>query len=135
MESYLWDEYKALGFLRDLHPLALWKNDALAVNNRVKAIQIGEYAGHSVKMIGWQVTQKDVWTKDGLTMCFLSLEDETALYETVVFPNVYERYNKLLFDQQPLLVYGRVTNDEGAVSLEVQKIEALGRQKPEFKPV
>jgi DNA polymerase-3 subunit alpha/error-prone DNA polymerase len=77
-------------------------------------------------MVGWPVTQKDVWTKDGLTMSFLSLEDETGIYETVIFPTVYERYNRLLFDQRPLLVYGRVADDMGAVSFEVQKIEVLG---------
>ena len=79
-------------------------------------------------MVGWPVTQKDVWTIDGLTMSFLSLEDETAMYETVIFPQVYERYNRLLFDQRPLLVYGMVANDEGAVSLEISRIEALGKQ-------
>ena len=120
--SDLWEEYNAMGFLRNLHPLALWRDDVLAVKSRVKAIHIKDYIGQNVKMIGWQVTQKDVWTKDGLTMCFLSLEDETALYETVVFPDVYEKYHKLLFDQQPLLVYGKVVNDEGAISLEVQII-------------
>jgi DNA polymerase-3 subunit alpha/error-prone DNA polymerase len=61
-------------------------------------------------------------------MSFLSLEDETALYETVIFPDVYERYSKLLFEQQLLLVYSRITNDEVAVSLEVNKIEVLGKQ-------
>jgi DNA polymerase-3 subunit alpha/error-prone DNA polymerase len=76
-------------------------------------------------MAGWPVTQKDVWTKDGLTMSFLTLEDETAMYETIIFPQVYDRYSKLLFDQQPLLVYGRVADDNGAVSLEVSRIEAL----------
>jgi DNA polymerase-3 subunit alpha/error-prone DNA polymerase len=76
-------------------------------------------------MAGWSVTQKDVWTKDGLAMCFLSLEDETAMYETIVFPQVYDRYVKLLFDQRPLLVYGLVVNDEGAVSLEISRIEVL----------
>ncbi|MCL2244586.1 MAG: DNA polymerase III subunit alpha [Treponema sp.] len=121
----LQEEYRALGFLRNIHPLALWKDDVLAVKNRVKALHIGDYTGRNVKMAGWPVTQKDVWTKDGLTMCFLSLEDETALYETVVFPQIYERYSKLLFDQQPLLVYGKVTNDQGAISLEVQRIELL----------
>jgi len=125
-EKDLWEEFKALGFLRNTHPLALWKDDVLAVKYRVKASQIENNVGRSVKMVGWPVTQKDVWTKDGKTMCFLSLEDETALYETVIFPGVYERYNKLLFDQQPLLVYGYVGNDQGAVSLEVNRIEALG---------
>jgi DNA polymerase-3 subunit alpha/error-prone DNA polymerase len=105
--------------------LALWKKEVLAVKYRVKALRIGDYVGRNVKMVGWPVTQKDVWTKGGLTMCFLSLEDETAIYETVVFPRVYEKYHRLLFDQKPLLVYGRVTNDEGAVSLEINRIEAL----------
>jgi DNA polymerase-3 subunit alpha/error-prone DNA polymerase len=80
-------------------------------------------------MLGWPVTQKDVWTKDGLNMCFLSLEDETALYETVIFPDVYDKYNKLLFDQQPLLVNGKVTNDQGAISLEVRRIEVLRKNR------
>jgi DNA polymerase-3 subunit alpha/error-prone DNA polymerase len=127
-ENDLWEEYNALGFLRNTHPLALWKNEVMAVKYRVKALHIGEYAGRPVKMVGWPVTQKDVWTKDGLTMSFLSLEDETAMYETVVFPKVYERYSKLLFDQRPLLVYGRVANDEGALSVEIDRIEVLGKQ-------
>ena len=130
-ENDLWEEYKALGFLRHVHPLALWKEDVLAVKYRVKALHIAEHIGRNIKMVGWPVTQKDVWTKDGLTMSFLSLEDETGLYEAVIFPKVYERYNRLLFDQRPLLVYGRVVDDMGAVSFEVQKIEALGVKSTE----
>jgi DNA polymerase-3 subunit alpha/error-prone DNA polymerase len=129
-ETDLWEEYRALGFLRNVHPLALWKNEVLAVKYRVKAIRLTEYIGRYVKMVGWPVTQKEVWTKDGLTMSFLSLEDETALYETVIFPDVYEKYNRLLFDQRPLLVWGRVWEDLGAVSFEVQKIEPLAVKSP-----
>jgi DNA polymerase-3 subunit alpha/error-prone DNA polymerase len=133
-DTDLWEEYRALGFLRNLHPLALWKNDVLAVKYRVKAWRIGEYVGRFVTMIGWPVTQKEVWTKDGLTMSFLTFEDETAIYETVIFPQVYERYNRLLFDQRPLLVYGRVIDDEGAVCLEVSKIEVLGARATGEEP-
>jgi DNA polymerase-3 subunit alpha/error-prone DNA polymerase len=124
-DADLWEEYHALGFLRNLHPLALWKTEMLAVTDRVKARHIGEHRGRTIKIAGWPVTQKEVWTKDGLTMSFLSLEDETGLYETVIFPGVYEKYGGLLFDQRPLLVYGRVCDDMGAVSLEVRSIEAL----------
>jgi DNA polymerase-3 subunit alpha/error-prone DNA polymerase len=120
----LWEEYGALGFLRRVHPLVLWK-DALCSGRRVKAGDIGGYVGRYVCLIGWPVTQKEVWTKDGLTMSFLTFEDETALYETVIFPEVYEKYNRLLFDQRPLLVYGRVAEDWGAVSVEVGKVEVL----------
>jgi len=130
-DNDLREEYNALGFLRNTHSLALWKDDVLAVKHRVKALHIGEFVGRNVKMVGWPVTQKDVWTRDGLSMCFLSLEDETALYETVVFPQVFERYNRLLFDRQPLLVFGLVSNDEDAVSLEISRIEVLGKQPAE----
>ena len=127
-DNELWEEYRALGFLRKTHPLALWKEEVLAVKNRVKAFQIENHVGRDVKMIGWPITQKDVWTKDGLAMSFLSLEDETALYETVIFPQVYDKYNALLFDQGPLLVYGKVTSDQNAISLEVKRIEVLGKE-------
>ncbi|MDL2229529.1 DNA polymerase III subunit alpha [Treponema sp. OttesenSCG-928-L16] len=127
-ENDLWEEYRALGFLRNNHPLVLWKEYVLSVSDRIKAIHIEKYIGRPVKMVGWPVTQKEVWTKDGLTMSFLSLEDETGLYETVIFPQIYDRYNTLLFDQQPLLVYGQVMSDEGAISLEIKKIEPLGKK-------
>jgi DNA polymerase-3 subunit alpha/error-prone DNA polymerase len=58
-------------------------------------------------------------------MSFLTFEDETAIYETVIFPPVYERYGKLLFDQQPLLVSGRVAVEWEAVSVEVERVEVL----------
>ncbi|AEF86050.1 DNA polymerase III subunit alpha [Treponema primitia ZAS-2] len=118
---------QALGFLRKLHPLALWK-DKVVVVQRIKAVHIGGYLGRYVCLVGWQVTQKEVWAKDGLTMSFLTFEDETAIYETVIFPKVYDQYNRLLFDQRPFLVYGRVTEDNGAVSLEVTRIELLSER-------
>ena len=124
----LWEEYRALGFLRNTHPLVLWKDTILSITHRVKAIHLNKYIDRPVKMAGWPITQKDVWTKDGLTMSFLSLEDETALYETVIFPQIYDRYSKLLFDQRPLLIYGKVTNDQGALSVEINRIEVLGEQ-------
>jgi len=123
--SALCEEYGALGFLRKAHPLVLWKDKVLAAKNRIRAVHIDRYINRRVHLIGWPVTQKEVWTKDGLTMSFLSLEDETAMYETVIFPQIYDRYNKLLFDQMPLYVSGQVKDDQGAVILEVSGIEAL----------
>ena len=48
----LWEEYRALGFLRNVHPLALWKKNVLALKYRVKALHIENYVGRNVKMVG-----------------------------------------------------------------------------------
>jgi DNA polymerase-3 subunit alpha/error-prone DNA polymerase len=57
-------------------------------------------------------------------MSFLSFEDETGMYETVIFPQVYDKYHTFLFDQRPLVVYGKVVDDHGALIVEVSKIAA-----------
>lgn len=58
-------------------------------------------------------------------MEFVSFEDETALYEAVLFPEVYRAYRHLLFEPGPLLVSGRVEEDRGAVTLSVSCIERI----------
>jgi DNA polymerase-3 subunit alpha/error-prone DNA polymerase len=70
------------------------------------------------------VTQKEVLTKDGLGMDFVSFEDESALYETVLFPDVYKKYRNLLFEQRPLIVDGTVMEDQGALNVEVKSLMA-----------
>jgi DNA polymerase III alpha subunit len=105
--------------------LKMLDSDGVVSARRVKAKRIADYLDRYVCLIGWSVTQKEVWTKDGLTMSFLTLEDETAIYETVIFPKVYDKYGKLLFDQIPLLVYGWVKDDHGAITLEVNKVTPL----------
>jgi len=57
-------------------------------------------------------------------MEFVSFEDETALYETVLFPESYRRYHGLLFGERPLFIRGKVENDRGAISVAVATIEA-----------
>jgi DNA polymerase-3 subunit alpha/error-prone DNA polymerase len=105
----------------------LWK-DKLAAFKQIKAIWLPRYVGNKVKLIGWPIIQKEVWTKDGLTISFLSFEDEMGMYETVVFPQVYDQYHTLLFDLRPLVVYGKAVDDHGALTVEVGKIEVLGEK-------
>jgi DNA polymerase-3 subunit alpha/error-prone DNA polymerase len=64
-------------------------------------------------------------------MSFLIFEDETGMYETVIFPQAYDQYHTLLFDQRPLVVYGKAADDHGALTVEVGKIEVLGEKTAE----
>jgi len=122
-EAELREEYAALGFLRELHPFALWARELSRID-RTLARDLERYRGRRVRLLGWPVTQKEVLTVDGLGMDFVSFEDETALYETVLFPEVYARYRRLLFDQRPLLVDGTVVDDQGALNVEVRSLRS-----------
>jgi DNA polymerase-3 subunit alpha/error-prone DNA polymerase len=51
-DGELWEEYAALGYLRKLHPLALWKDKVVSAR-RVKAKRIADYLGRYVCLIGW----------------------------------------------------------------------------------
>jgi len=59
-------------------------------------------------------------------MEFVSFEDETALYETVLFPEAYARFRRLLYGSGPLLLRGLVEEDRGAVTVTLEEVSTVG---------
>ena len=82
--------------------------------------------GQAVHVVGWMVSRKGVLTKQGEDMEFVSFEDETAIFETVLFPKAYERSAAMLSLVQPFLLHGHVKEDMGAMYLDVQSMDGLG---------
>ncbi len=89
---------------------------------RVRACEIGRFVGNTIQLLGWPITAKVVLTTEKEQMEFVSFEDETALYETVLFPDVYRKYRHLLYDQRPLVIRGKVQEDRGAITVEVLSV-------------
>lgn len=123
-EQELMGEFETLGFLRDHHPLMLWARQIARIS-RIQGVNLPSYIGRVVTVVGWPITRKTIWTKQGLLMDFISFEDETALFETVLFPQVQKRYRKLLYGQRPLRIRGLVHHDNGALSLQVMAMYPL----------
>jgi len=123
-KKILESQMKYLGTTLDVHPLVLWP-EARALP-RLKAIDIARYIGRRVTLLGWPITSKPVLTSLQEPMEFVSFEDETALYETVLFPTSFQRYHHLLYEERPLLIKGRVECDHGAVVLNVFEIAKIG---------
>jgi DNA polymerase III alpha subunit len=97
----------------------------------VKACDLHRHVGQHVTTIGWLVTGKTVQTKDGDPMKFVSFEDTTGIYETVLFPKVYNQFCHMLNEMRPYLLKGKVEQDFTAVTLTVSGIEFLDRYKRE----
>jgi error-prone DNA polymerase len=119
-------ESETLGFLLSIHPLDLYRR-ILKGRNHVRARDLQRHVGKQVTTIGWLITGKTVLTKDGDTMKFLSFEDTTGAYETVLFPKVYNRYCHMLNADRPYILKGRVEEDFGSINVNVSWIGFLDR--------
>jgi len=120
------NEFATLGFLCDRHPMVLFKN---ALNGRriVKANQLKKHIGRYVKVAGMLITGKVTHTKHGDPMEFLTFEDETGLVETTFFPQAYRNFCYMLDRHRPYILFGKVDEDFGAVTMTVEKVETLRR--------
>ncbi len=116
-------EMRYLGTTLGAHPLELWPQ-ALS-RPRSLARDLSRLRGRIVDLVGWPITSKPVLTATEDVMEFISFEDETALYETVLFPDALRRFRHLLFSDGPLLVRGRVEEDRGAISVTVMALERV----------
>ena len=60
-------------------------------------------------------------------MLFLSFEDTTALYETVLFPKAYRKLAPLTLTRGPYLVEGTVRVEHDNFVVDVQNLQLLGQ--------
>jgi len=119
-------EFSALGFLCDRHPMVLYA-DALKKQKIVQARDLSRFAGRHVNIAGLLITGKVVHTKYGEPMEFLTFEDETGLVETTFFPKAYRRFCAILGSNRPFILYGKVDEDFGAVTMTVERVDCIKR--------
>ncbi|MCH2111240.1 MAG: DNA polymerase III subunit alpha [Planctomycetes bacterium] len=120
----LLQEWEALGFLVSAHPLSLYA-DAIRSVDALPARDLMQHVGKRVRLVGWQVTQKPVRTQDGKPMLFLSFEDTTALYETVMWPRAYKRLAPWTLTRGPYVIEGIPRAEENTLTLEVADLRLL----------
>ena len=117
-------EFAALGFLCDQHPMMLYA-DTLKKLKTVKAIDLHRFIGRQVRIAGLLITGKVVRTKHGDPMEFLTFEDDTGLIETILFPKVYRHFCAILDRSRPFILHGKVEEDFGAITMTVNRVETL----------
>ncbi len=132
-EVKLKDEVETLGLLISGHPLRVFEPriSRLRRSGRfpqfISSREIADHKSRRVTIPGVIVTGKEVRTKNRRHMMFVSFEDEYSIFETVFFPDVYERYAEALSRGGVFLIIGRVEDDLGALSVHVQQLRPLTR--------
>lgn len=116
-------EKRSLGFIASIHPMTYYRR--FVRRSHVLGRDVEGLVGKMVWVCGVWITAKTVATKHGDAMQFVSWEDETALFESVLFPKVYRKFRSILDAMEPYLIYGKVMDDLGAVSLDVREIRRI----------
>jgi DNA polymerase III alpha subunit len=80
--------------------------------------------GRRVRLLGWPITAKPVLTANEEPMEFVSFEDETAIFEAVLFPEAFKKFRHLLFEEHPLWIRGLVENNRGATTLTIEEMRS-----------
>lgn len=124
-EELLTMEKEMTGFYVTGHPLDKFRermNKYTAVNQLLD----GTYRdGQPVKIGGLVSTAKRINTRNGDTMCFITLEDFTDSVEVIVFPRLFEQYNRLLIPDMPVVISGRLSNNEEEIKVIANDIKPM----------
>ncbi|MBN2722676.1 MAG: DNA polymerase III subunit alpha [Deltaproteobacteria bacterium] len=113
------------GFLTDIHPLQLFDIPDFIKRQSIKAADMKKHTDEFISVVGWPVTRRMLTTIRGELMQFVSFEDETAIFETVLFPEVFGKYGDDTALPRPFLISGTVKSEFGEISLIVERVEKI----------
>jgi DNA polymerase-3 subunit alpha len=124
-------EKEALGFLITGHPLDRYVHDIkrFASAEITRLTDLPENS--EVRVCGIVTSLKEITTKKGDRMGFVTIEDLTGQIEITVFSDMYIQFNHLLKCDDPLLITGKLEKGEKGCKLLVMKPqEGNGRKFP-----
>ncbi|HEX7064941.1 MAG TPA: DNA polymerase III subunit alpha [Bacillales bacterium] len=137
MNEKLKYEKAALGFYLSAHPLEQY--DTVLKNieySKVRELE-GFREAQSARTAGMITKARFIRTKKGDPMAFITLSDDTAEVEVVVFPKLYNR-NPLYFEkEQFLLIEGAVQKEESSLKLIAEKampLDQIGSKERKKSP-
>jgi DNA polymerase III alpha subunit len=128
------DELATLGIVVSQDPVALFRPRIQRIVERrglrpfITSADIPGNRGRRVWIAGVMVTAKEVVTHARQPMIFVSFADELAVFETVLFPDAFQRFHPLLDDGWAFLVHGRVQDDLGALAVSVESLVPVSRR-------
>ncbi|MBL7013041.1 MAG: DNA polymerase III subunit alpha [Candidatus Marinimicrobia bacterium] len=116
-------EIDVFGFPITLHPLAPYRS---LMSPRIQlAKNIPCHVGRVIYLTGVYITRKESVTRKHEPMEFLTLEDESDIYECVLFPDAFKEYGDLLHWESLFILRGRVEEAFGVYTVTIEKLASL----------
>ncbi len=118
-------EVESFGYPISWHPLGPFQE---TLKGRVTpARDIPCRVGRTITLAGVCLTTKTVKTRAGEPMEFLTFEDQTDLFECVLFPAQYRLFNDLVRWERLFLIRGKVEEAWGVYTITIENLTSLGR--------
>jgi DNA polymerase-3 subunit alpha len=111
-------EEKILGFCASRSPLQYFKSE-LEDYHRVRSSLFPDLINskENIFAAGIIITRKAKKIKDGKNMLLCTLEDEDGMYESVFFPDTYEKNLKTISGRSAVIIRGRICYKDGHIFL------------------
>ena len=132
-------DYEILGLSSICHPMCFYR-EKLARDRVRTSSEIQKLPNNTiVKVAGVVVVCMRPPTKSGTIVVFLTLEDEDGLVDCVVFPKVYDKFGRIIFNNPALIVDGKLQRMGKGISIIAQRIKPLTvdyrtDDSPQIKP-
>src|SRR6185436_10777147 len=120
-------EKETLGFYITGHPLRKYAEQVKAYGNATTSMLPEKPSGFEVSIGGIVSALRVARTKKGDAMGVILLEDWEGVVEVVVFPDTYAKTQRLLEADAPLIVKGKLDNDESTIKILATDIYPIER--------
>jgi DNA polymerase III subunit alpha len=119
-------EKEALGFYMSGHPLDRFINQIRDFCNCSTARLRECKEGDEVRIAGIVAARRELITKKGDRMAYVTVEDLEGTLEIAIFPKTFAKFGAALETDEPILVRGRADINEESVKLIAEEIMPLG---------
>ena len=116
-------ELEVFGYPISFHPLSRYRP---LLSKHIKyAKDISKFSGYSVYLVGLYITHKEILTNTNGPMNFLTLEDESDIYECIIFPKIFKKYSEVLYWEKLFIIKGVVEQKFGVYTIKIDNLASL----------
>ncbi|OKY75781.1 MAG: DNA polymerase III subunit alpha [Desulfobulbaceae bacterium DB1] len=128
-------EKETVGFYITGHPLDDFRKEISQVIDTEIADLMQRSDGSAVRIGGLIKNRKNLKSKKGDPMSFITLEDTSSSVEVIVFPQTYAEFGHVLVDDTPLVIQGVLQKEEeegGGAKILADTIDTLSEALKKF---
>ena len=118
-------EIESFGFPIAEHPLERYL--PVFAGKVKKARDLAQYVGQTINLLGVYITRKVALTKQHDPLEFVTFEDETDIFECVMFPESYKEFGDLLNWETLFVIRGKVEEAYQTYTVTIEKLASLQR--------